>query len=105
MAINSVYEIPLIPQSQTLEVTILGVSYFFAVSWRNAAGLWFLDIMDVSQSPIVLGIPLVTGTDLLAQYAYLGLGFAVYVISDGDPMALPTFDNLGLTSHLDIGTP
>jgi len=44
---------------------------------------------------LIAGIALVTGTDLLGQYAYVGIGGALYVATDGNPDAVPTFDNLG----------
>lgn len=99
------FEIPLSGQSQTVQVTILNIVYTFTVQWRNSAALWFLDIADVNASPIVNGIPLVTGADLLGQYAHLGFGFQLGVASDVTPDALPTYDNLGTTSHLYVVTP
>jgi hypothetical protein len=43
---------------------------------------------------------LVTGSDLLAQFAYLKLGGHLVVLSEGETFALPTFENLGSGSHL-----
>jgi len=61
---------------------------------------WVLDIADVSSDPIVQGIPLVTGCDLLAQYAYLGIPGQLVVQTDGSPDTMPTYANLGTNSHL-----
>ena len=59
-----------------------------------------MDIGDVNGNPLVSGIALVTGADLLGQYAYLGIGGQLIVMTDGDPSAIPTFTNLGIESHL-----
>jgi hypothetical protein len=101
----AVFEIPLSGVSQSFQVTILNVAYAFTVQWRSAAALWFLDIADAAAKPILNGVPLVTGTDLLAQYAYLGFGFQLRVQSDVTPDALPTYENLGSGSHLYAVTP
>ncbi len=68
-------------------------------------GGWVLDIADVDGNPIAFGLPLVTGHDLLGQYAYLGIAGELVVQSDADIYAPPTFDNLGTESHLYFVTP
>ena len=99
------FEIPLSPTPQRFRITLAGVNYGLVMSYRAAPcgmGGWCMDINDDLGNPIVCGVPLVTGSDLLAQYAYLGLGGGMMVLSDGDADALPTFENLGITpgSHL-----
>ena len=96
---TSVYEVPLNGQPQRLQITLSNVTYQLTVQWRNAAG-WVLDIAKLSGSQIVQGIPLVTGTDLLAQHKYLGIGGGLFVSTDADPDAVPTYTNLGTASHL-----
>ena len=103
-----VSEIPLSgwPQRFNLNVPLEGGSgavgkYFMVFQYRNAPmGGWVMDINDGAGNPLVCGIPLVTGADLLAQYAYLGLGGHIVVVSDAAPDAVPTFDNLGSGSHV-----
>lgn len=46
------------------------------------------------------GIPLVTGADLLAQYKHLSIGGQLFVQTDGDPEAVPTYASLGATAGL-----
>lgn len=95
------YEIPLIAQPQTLTITLAGVVYQLYVYWCEPAQAWGMDISDNSGNPLITGIALVTGTDLLGQYAFLELGGLLVVFSDGaDPLASPTFTNLGSGSHL-----
>lgn len=94
------YEIPLSPNPQTFTVSLSGTDYRMTVQWRNSEGAgWILDIADTSANPIIQGIPLVTGVNLLEQYAYLIPG-VLWVQTTADPDAVPTFDNLGVGSHL-----
>ena len=96
-----IYEIPLSPQPQTFAVPLGGVNYRLTVKWASAdMGGWFLDIATPEDTPILNGIPLVTGANLLAQYDYLGFTGGLAVQTDFDVYATPTFDNLGLRSHL-----
>lgn len=99
---STTYEIPLTPESQTFQISLVGVAYQLTVTWRDApSGGWFLDIADANLNPIIQGIPLITGADLLAQYRHLPVPAGqLWVATDGNPNAVPTFSNLGITSHL-----
>lgn len=95
------FEIPLTPNAQHFLVSLAGTQYEFTLQWRDAAqGGWILDIADSAGNPIVSGVPLITGANLLEQYAYLGIGGELWVQSDVDAGAVPTYQNLGSTSHL-----
>lgn len=101
------YEIPLSGTPQVFNIALpmsgsaLNTAYRLLFQYRNAPmGGWFMDIMDSNANPIICGIPLVPGVDLLAQYAYLNLGGAMLVYSDGVLEAPPTFDNLGSGGHV-----
>lgn len=86
---------------QIISISILGVTYTLTFSWRDAPdGGWVLDIGDAQNNPILNGIPLVTGADLLAQYAYKGLGIQLFVQTTDDPDAVPTFENFGTTANI-----
>jgi len=61
---------------------------------------WLLDISDALGNPILCGVPLVTGADLLGQFAYLGFDVSMYAFTDGDTNAPPAWWNLGTTAHL-----
>lgn len=91
------FEIPLTPaKPQKFGITLAGIEYRMTLKYRNTAqGGWVLDIADSNKTPIVDGIPLVTGADLLAQYKHLGFKGRLYVQTRDDPNAVPTFDNLG----------
>lgn len=94
------YEIPLSGSPETFNIALAGTTYGFTVRWNVPNASWIIDISDASGNPIVSGIPMVTGADLLEQYAYLGLNFALIAQTDNAPDAVPTFANLGTTGHL-----
>lgn len=94
------YEIPLANDPQTLQIPLGGIVYTLTVQFNSIAGSWTLDIADAQRVPIVSGIPMVTGVDLLEQYAYLGIGGRLEVQSDGDVTAVPQFNDLGVTGRL-----
>lgn len=95
------YEIPLLSQPQTFQVTLATVLYQFAINWCDPMGAWTLDIFDSAGNPLVRGQAMTTGLDLLGQYKYLKFGGELVILSDGpDPLVPPTFDNLGTGSHL-----
>ncbi|NML34953.1 phage baseplate plug family protein [Paraburkholderia antibiotica] len=100
---SSTFEIPLTPVPRTFLVSLVGAQYQFTLQWRDPTG-WFLDIADSTGNPMVSGIPLVTGVDLLAQYKYMSFGFELWVQTDAAD-APPTYTNLGSTSHLYAVTP
>lgn len=86
---------------QVFTITLNGVTYTITLFWCDAQdGGWVINIGDAQNNSIVSGIPLVTGADLLAQYEHLGIGIAIWVQTDNDPNAVPTFTNLGSNSHL-----
>ncbi|MBZ9939130.1 hypothetical protein LB518_22730 [Mesorhizobium sp. BR1-1-16] len=95
------YEIPLSAEPQSFTIALGTTEYRLSLQYLDTEeGGWMLNIADTSGNVILSGIPLVTGHDLLEQYAYLGLGGALYVETDTDVDAVPTFDNLGSTGHL-----
>jgi hypothetical protein len=117
------YEIPTIASPQSFSIPLAGISYNMSLTYHNyypgilgvptgiatdngsnidtnVIGGWVLDISDINNNPIICGIPLVTGIDLLYQYQYLGIGGSLIVATDGSPDTPPTFDNLGSTGHV-----
>lgn len=102
----AVFEIPLSPQPQKFQIPLNGVTYGMILRYIDTdMGGWVLDILESDDTPIIQGIPLVTGEDLLAQYAYLGIVGGLIVQTDHDVNAVPTYANLGVSSHLYFRTP
>lgn len=95
------YEIPLTPQAQTFSLVLNNVTYQMTLWWNWVSFLWMLDIYDSDGStPVVTAIPLVTGCDLLGPYPDMGFGGKLVAQTDGNSLAPPNDENLGITSHL-----
>lgn len=95
------YEIPLSGEPENFTVSLAGTEYRISVWYKNVdEGGWIIDISTTDDSPLINGVPLVTGIDLLRQYKYLGIAGELWVGTDGDIDAVPTYDNLGTASHL-----
>jgi hypothetical protein len=93
--------IPLQPTNQVFTITLGGVQYQFTVKWNDANQAWTLDIADATgANPIVSGIPIVTGADLLAPYGYLNFGGQLIAQTTNDTNAVPTLANLGSAGNL-----
>lgn len=108
---TTVYEVPLRPSTpQTLNVVLGSMHVSLRLIWLLVGpfpgddpsfeeGGWIMDISDNIGNPLACGIPLVTGVNLVGQFPDLGLP-PMWVATDGDPDAVPTFANLGVLSHL-----
>lgn len=96
------FEIPLQPATQQqFNITLNGTEYQFTVRWCDPAQAWMLSIADATgTAQIADGLLLTTGSDLLEQLAYLGIGGQLQVQTDNSPAAVPMFANLGVTGHL-----
>ena len=99
------FEIPLTPSPQQFWITLANAQYSLTVRWCWPASCWTLDVADTAGAALATGLPLVGGDDLLTQLAYLGIGGSMIVATDGNFDADPTFDNLGVASHLYFVTP
>ncbi|MDQ8034970.1 phage baseplate plug family protein [Bordetella genomosp. 1] len=91
------YEIPLTPTPQSFAISLGGTEYYFTVQFR---GQWVLDIADAQEVPLVGGLPLVPGVELLSQHRHLGIPGRLYVVGADHPDDLPTFEDLGYGSRL-----
>ncbi len=94
------YEIPLSSAAQSFTLAMGGVSYILTFRWNVASNCWILDIADTNQNPVITGIPVITGLDLLDQYSYLNFGGMLIVQTDYMPDAVPTYANLGTTGRV-----
>lgn len=106
------YEIPLSPRAQRFTIDLGGTTFTLYLRWNQYMGCWIMHFHDVNDQPLpgrgLNGVPLVTGTDLLGQYRYLGIGggipMIVMTIGPGrSPDEVPTM-NLGYDGHLFIET-
>lgn len=79
--------IPLISQPEHFTVAIMGVKYQLSIRWSGEQDVgWFLDIKTDVGEPLVMGIAMVTGVDLLRQFNYL-FPFSLFLWSDVTKLA------------------
>lgn len=97
----TIFQLPLQNTAQSFTITLSGSIYTLTLQYRNIdQGGWILDIGDATNTPILQGVPLVTGVNLLAKYAYLGFIGGLYVQTTSSPDAVPTFTNIGIDGQL-----
>lgn len=102
----STFEFPLSPNAQQMTVPIGDRELTFRFAWSDSSdGGWFVDISSLDGASLVRGLPLTAGENVLQQFAYLGIGGAIYVQTDADPLIEPTYDNLGLNGRVFLVTP
>ncbi|CAK8736429.1 hypothetical protein SODG_000142 [Sodalis praecaptivus] len=94
MVIN---EIPLTVTNQQFSITLSGTIWQMHIIWRDVAG-WVLDMCNSAGEPVIAGIPLRGGEDLLSQYGWLKPGGRLIVIED-DEQSLDAAE-LGNTAKL-----
>lgn len=100
MAIN-IFNIPFSNTNQTFNITLNGQNLTITCVWNQEIPTWVASIQDTNtQTPIITGLALVTGCNLLSQFYYTGLTGAIVVYTKGDPGALPTFESLGNESSV-----
>jgi len=95
---DTFHSVPLTATPQSVDIALGGKDYRLTARWSDAPdGGWLLDIQTAADAvPLIMGIPLVAGADLLEQYAYLGLGGELWVDAD----LPPTATNLGSDAPL-----
>ena len=97
----NVNEIPLRPGTgQRLSIALGQVTYRLTLKWNTYSSCWVLDIADSIGAPLAAGLAVVTGADILGQLAYLGIAGGLFTVSDDEPDAVPTFENLGVNGRL-----
>ena len=96
------YKIPLLPTPQRFTITLGGLDYQILLTYKNVTeGGWVIDVADNAGVPMLAGIPLVTGTDVLGQHKHLGFGGALSIQpKDTNVAAVPTFTDLGIDTQL-----
>lgn len=95
------FEIPLRPIAQTLTTFLRATQYGLTLKWNDPAQCWMMDIADANGNQVISGLPVVTGADILEQFAYLDVGKGGMITqTDHDADAIPTYENLGVQSHV-----
>lgn len=97
----AVFEVPVQSRPQTFTITLARQSYRCRLQWNVPADCWVLDFDDQYGEPILHGVPLVTGTDLLDGFEYLGFNGAMLVVTTASDTDMPPGRwDLGERGHL-----
>jgi len=97
----AVFEIPLRGGRGSSQTVVLAdVTYRLDVHWCDPLGVWVIDLSDDFGNPMISGIPMITGANLLAQYEYFDFHGILLAQSDFDWTVPPTFTDLGKQGHL-----
>lgn len=102
---TSLVELPLQARPQRFRAIIGGLGYRFTVQWCDPAQAWRMDVSNDAGEALVNGLMLVTGCDIVEQFAYLGFNFKLAAYTDHAPEQVPTFENLGATGHVVAAVP
>jgi len=102
---STIWEIPLSPRAQRMVIDMGGIEYTLHFNYNRVSQTWIMDVHDANDVPFINGIPLVTGTDLLGQFRYMGIGGGLPVVTmtiglGHSPDEIPTYENLGVDSHV-----
>lgn len=76
-----IYEIPLNNGNQKFNIRLGGVQYKFQLIYRVKS--WYLDIFDTAETPLIAGLPLVMGDNLLIQHQHIIKG-SLYVLNTNE---------------------
>ena len=85
---------------QTFSVTLNAIVYNIRSYWLVPGDCWVINIADANFNPLLLGIPLITGCNLLEQYQDIIPGELIVRSNIGPPDAVPTFDNIGTVGQV-----
>lgn len=85
----AIYEIPLNNSNQKFKISLSGKNYKLRTIYR--VDTWFLDIFEADDTPLVCGIPLVMGDNILAQFQHIIRG-GLYVLNENPDEAHRYFE-------------
>lgn len=76
-----IYEIPFNNGNQKFNIRLGSVQYKLQLIYR--AEQWYLDIFDTAENPLIAGVPMLVGDNLLAQHQHIIKG-ALYVLNTNE---------------------
>lgn len=98
---EQLFIIPLVNVPQRFTIELSGVGYVIVSKWNGEMPAWTIDIIvDATNTPLIVNLPLVSGANLLGQFGHLGIPGKLLVYTDGDEFSPPTLDNLGQAANL-----
>jgi|SRR5271165_2571107 len=102
LSVDTQFLIPLDNTPETFGITLGNIDYTITTQYNASDdGGWVMSIANATTGTVLASnIPLITGGDCLAGLEYLGIEGVMIVSTDGDNAAVPTFDDLGVSSNL-----
>ena len=96
-----IYLLPFENTPQRFEIELEGRAFIVQCVWNGEIPAWVVDFSDAETGEALFcGQPLVAGVDILAQHrAVTGLKGQIFIYTNGDENAAPTFENLGAESN------
>ena len=97
------YAIPFVANKAwfTQPITLQNVAYTLEFQYNARAQRWFMDILDISEQPILVGIPLEIQRDLNGQYgAYVFPQGLFFCRDNSGAQAAPTFSSFSIDHQL-----
>ncbi|MDV7705001.1 phage baseplate plug protein [Acinetobacter pittii] len=86
-----IYEVPLNNGNQKFNIRLGGAQFKLQLIYRLEC--WYLDIFDSSENPLIAGLPLLMGDNLLVQHQHLIKG-SLYVLNNNEDES-QAFSELG----------
>lgn len=80
----NVFGIQTIEGPQIFRTSLSGESFIFRLWWNERGQSWHIDIFDEDETPLVLGIAMKPGVNMIEQYQYLGLKGSLFVAKKED---------------------
>lgn len=100
------YEFPLRPEAQQMTIQLGEVEYVVRFGWCDAPdGGWFIDMTALDGAPLIRGLPLTAGENVLQQFDHFGIPGEIRVQTDNDELVEPTYGNLGSNGKVLFITP
>lgn len=101
MMAEQLFKLPLKNTPQRFAIELAGKQLIMETKWNEEQPAWELNVYDgVTQEPLITSMPLVTGANLLEQFAHKGIPGQLIAYTEGDEFAPPTLDNLGVEAEL-----
>lgn len=94
------YELPFQARAETFNIDLGARTVRLTTRFCPPSESWLLDIDETDGTPLLRGLPLVTGVDMLGQHKHLGLGGELRVQSVPNLDIVPDYDALGTTGFV-----
>jgi len=101
--LRAIYEIP-VDSSQAdfkFRTDLEGTTYVLRMYWNTREERWHIDFLDADENPLLMGVPLVTDTDVMGRFEIPGLMKGIVMLYDtGEKFVEATRDSFGDRSKL-----